>query len=405
MPAHAGGVRGNDLGLGRRRGGRRHQCRAGPDVVRRVLALGRDALPGEVRVDVRTARAVATGHLGAEVPRDDRERGHAGPGDAVEVKPLASERTGAAHGEKDGRRPRRPTRHLGPVWHDAPMASDLLSEEWSWRGRRVRWGRWGTGPDVVFCHGTPWSSALWAPYAQALSATCTVHLWDMPGYGASSMDPDHAVSLDVQGQLLADLLDHWALSAPHVVAHDIGGAVALRAHLLHGRSYASLALVDVVALAPWGSDYFRLVSEHADVFAAVPSAMHEGALRAYIAGRESPRPVRARPRRARGAVARRPGAAGVLPPGRSGIAGAHRRDRAALPRPGPAGAGRVGHRRHLDPRRPRAPSGRADPRRPAQADHRCRSPGAARPTRRTGDGPDAVAARPAAPERRATVTV
>ena len=32
----------------------------------------------------------------------------------------------------------------------------------------------------------------------------------------------------------------------------------------------SLALVDVVALAPWGSDYFRLVGEHPDVFAALP---------------------------------------------------------------------------------------------------------------------------------------
>jgi pimeloyl-ACP methyl ester carboxylesterase len=166
----------------------------------------------------------------------------------------------------------------------ADTSASLLSEEWSWRGRRVRWGRWGSGPDVVFCHGTPWSSALWAPFAQALSASYTVHLWDMPGFGLSSKDADHDVSLAVQGQLLGDLLAHWELDRPHVVAHDIGGAVALRAHLLHDRAYASLALVDVVALAPWGSDYFRLVREHADVFAAVPEAMHEGALRAYIQG-------------------------------------------------------------------------------------------------------------------------
>ena len=136
----------------------------------------------------------------------------------------------------------------------------------------------------MFCHGTPWSSALWAPFAQALAASYTVHLWDMPGFGLSSKDADHAVSLDVQGQLYADLLDYWGLDAPHVVAHDIGGAVALRSHLLHQRRYASLALVDVVAVAPWGSDYFRLVREHADVFAAVPEAMHEGALRAYVRG-------------------------------------------------------------------------------------------------------------------------
>jgi pimeloyl-ACP methyl ester carboxylesterase len=49
-------------------------------------------------------------------------------------------------------------------------------------------------------------------------------------------------------------------------------------------AFASLALVDVVALAPWGSDFFRLVREHADVFSAVPPAVHEGVLRSYIAG-------------------------------------------------------------------------------------------------------------------------
>jgi pimeloyl-ACP methyl ester carboxylesterase len=159
-----------------------------------------------------------------------------------------------------------------------------LTEELDWRGRRVRWTRAGDGPPVVFCHGTPWSSDLWGPYAEALAADHTVHLWDMPGYGLSSKDDDHRVSLDVQGELLADLLDHWELDRPHVVAHDYGGAVALRAHLLHRRAYASLALVDVVALAPWGSDYFRLVREHADVFTALPPEVHEGALRAYISG-------------------------------------------------------------------------------------------------------------------------
>lgn len=158
----------------------------------------------------------------------------------------------------------------------------MLTEEFSWRGRVVRWGRVGTGPDVVLCHGTPWSSELWRPLAEALSTYFTVHLWDMPGYGRSSKLPEHRVSLDVQGEVFADLLAHWDLRSPHVVAHDYGGAVALRAHLLHGRPFASLALVDVVALAPWGSDFFRLVRDHADVFAALPREVHEGALRAYI---------------------------------------------------------------------------------------------------------------------------
>ena len=160
----------------------------------------------------------------------------------------------------------------------------VLSEEFAWRGRSVRWGSAGSGPPVVFCHGTPWSSDLWLAIAEALAPGFTVYLWDMPGYGRSSKHTEHPVSLDVQGELFSDLLTFWGLSAPHVVAHDYGGAVALRAHLLHGSSVASLALVDVVALRPWGSDFFRLVRDHVDVFLALPPAVHEGALRAYISG-------------------------------------------------------------------------------------------------------------------------
>ena len=164
------------------------------------------------------------------------------------------------------------------------MCASRLSEELEWRGRRVRWARRGSGPPVVFCHGTPWSSRLWAPFAEALSSEFTTYLWDMPGYGRSSKDPEHRVSLDVQGELLHDLIAHWELPPPHVVAHDYGGAVALRALLLEGSAYASLLLADVVALSPWGSDFFRLVRDHADVFAALPAAIHEGVVRAYVGG-------------------------------------------------------------------------------------------------------------------------
>jgi pimeloyl-ACP methyl ester carboxylesterase len=159
-----------------------------------------------------------------------------------------------------------------------------LTERFVWRGREVAWGRGGAGPAVVFCHGTPWSSRLWAPYADALEDDFTVYLWDMPGYGESSKSGEHAVDLGEQGRLFADLIAHWQVTAPHVVTHDLGGAVSLRAHLLHGAAYGSLVLVDVVALRPWGSPFFRLVAEHADVFAALPPAIHRGALEAYIRG-------------------------------------------------------------------------------------------------------------------------
>lgn len=90
--------------------------------------------------------------------------------------------------------------------------------------------------------------------------------------------------LAAQGAHLAALLELRGLERPHLLAHDIGGAVALRAHLLHDRELASLALWDVVTLDPWGSEFFRLVAEHDEVFAAIPAPLHEAMVRAYIRG-------------------------------------------------------------------------------------------------------------------------
>jgi pimeloyl-ACP methyl ester carboxylesterase len=161
----------------------------------------------------------------------------------------------------------------------------VLPESLTWdENEQVRWSRQGSGPPVVFCHGTPWSSWLWRRVAEALSADFTVYLWDMLGYGGSTMREGQDVSLARQGRLLAGLLERWELSDAHVVAHDFGGAVALRAHLLHGAPFHSIALVDVVALTPWGSPFFKLVADNAPVFAKLPQPLHRALLRAYIAG-------------------------------------------------------------------------------------------------------------------------
>ncbi|MFI2365418.1 alpha/beta fold hydrolase [Promicromonospora sp. NPDC019610] len=138
--------------------------------------------------------------------------------------------------------------------------------------------------DVVLCHGTPWSVRVWEPVALALSRNSRVFLWDMPGYGASPKGADVAVDLVAQRRRLAALLEHWGLDRPHLVAHDIGGAVALGAHLLEGTDLAGLFLLDIVTLDPWGSEFFRLVARNESVFAAVPGPLHGALVREYIAG-------------------------------------------------------------------------------------------------------------------------
>jgi pimeloyl-ACP methyl ester carboxylesterase len=159
-----------------------------------------------------------------------------------------------------------------------------LTERFKWRGRQIAWGRAGAGPAVVFCHGTPFSSVLWQPFAEALSSDFTVYLWDMPGYGRSSKHAEHPVDFGAQADAFAALLTHWGLDRPHVIAHDFGGAVSLRTHLTLGVDYASLMLVDVVAIPPSGSPFFTFVQDHPDVLAQLPAYIHTAIVRAYIQG-------------------------------------------------------------------------------------------------------------------------
>jgi pimeloyl-ACP methyl ester carboxylesterase len=154
----------------------------------------------------------------------------------------------------------------------------------------VRWdslGEPGRDP-VVLCHGTPFSSYVWRAVARSLARRHQVFVWDMPGYGASQMSAGQDVSLAAQGRVFTELLAHWGLAEPLVVAHDFGGAVSLRAHLLHRARYRALALVDPVALAPWGSPFFRLVGEHSEVFEQLPPALHRALVREYVGSASSP---------------------------------------------------------------------------------------------------------------------
>lgn len=136
--------------------------------------------------------------------------------------------------------------------------------------------------NVVLCHGTPWSAAIWMPVARILAGHHRVFLWDMPGYGSSIVPEGTPVDLAQQRKRLAAVIDHWRLDRPSVVAHDIGGAVALGAHLLEGSDFACLYLVDIVTLDPWGSPFFRLVANHEEAFAALPSNLHVALIREYI---------------------------------------------------------------------------------------------------------------------------
>jgi len=159
-----------------------------------------------------------------------------------------------------------------------------LSGVFTFEQQPVRFGSMGSGLPVVFLHGTPFSSLVWRHIAPHLAPHRQVFYFDLLGYGRSEMRAGQDVSLGVQNRLFAALLNHWGLRSPDVVAHDFGGATALRAHLLNGCDFRSLTLIDPVAIAPWGSPFVRHVRAHEQAFAGLPSYIHAAILAAYIAG-------------------------------------------------------------------------------------------------------------------------
>jgi pimeloyl-ACP methyl ester carboxylesterase len=153
---------------------------------------------------------------------------------------------------------------------------------------------------LVFIHGTPWSSAVFSPLTNSLLATTpnlTILLYDLPGYGQSqtltSTSPGPkgfpgSTSIRSQASALAALLSHLSLdgktgnTAPAVLAHDIAGTIALRAHLLHGCEYSRLMLLDTNVVLPWGDGFYKLAREQHSVFTKLPGHVYEAVVRAVV---------------------------------------------------------------------------------------------------------------------------
>ncbi|KAI7231035.1 hypothetical protein KC330_g6643 [Hortaea werneckii] len=170
---------------------------------------------------------------------------------------------------------------------------------------------------VVFVHGTPWSSVVSQPLIETLLAKgpYQILVYDLPGYGQSQeynqpinnskatqvpSSPTATTflgdtSVKFQAEALAALLFSVHLhpskgihsagqspSPPAIIAHDIAGAIVLRAHLLHGCDFASMLLMDTNAVLPWGDGFYKLVRSEPQTFVRLPPKIFEAVVRAVV---------------------------------------------------------------------------------------------------------------------------
>jgi len=107
----------------------------------------------------------------------------------------------------------------------------------------VAYRRVGTGPDVLFVHGWPVSSATFRTLLPHLVDHVTCHLIDLPGAGSSRFTADSPLSIDHHIHSVRRSLDLLALDDVAVVGHDSGGMIARHA-VAGDQRLRALGLID-----------------------------------------------------------------------------------------------------------------------------------------------------------------
>jgi pimeloyl-ACP methyl ester carboxylesterase len=109
----------------------------------------------------------------------------------------------------------------------------------------------GDGPPVVLLHGPGEFAAKWMRVIPDLVTTHRVVVPDLPGHGASQLVADGRLDIDRMLAWLGELIEHTCRSAPAIVGHVLGGAIAARFAIRHGEHLNQLVLVDTLGLAPF----------------------------------------------------------------------------------------------------------------------------------------------------------
>ncbi len=84
----------------------------------------------------------------------------------------------------------------------------------------------GEGPDVVFVHGWPLSSATFRHVVDRLRSDFRCHLVDLPGAGRTKTSSPAAIDLREHAATLRRAIDALGLERYALVGHDSGGFVA-----------------------------------------------------------------------------------------------------------------------------------------------------------------------------------
>ncbi len=114
-------------------------------------------------------------------------------------------------------------------------------------GQKLAYIDQGSGPVVVFVHGTPSSSAEFFEVIQGLSQSYRCIAIDHLGFGKSEKPQNGDYRLSSHTYRLRTLLEDLGVDQYHLVVHDFGGAIGLPLALEGGDKVLSLTLINTWA--------------------------------------------------------------------------------------------------------------------------------------------------------------
>ena len=129
---------------------------------------------------------------------------------------------------------------LGRTTYEVESARDTeyLELEGTW----VRYDVAGGGPPVLLVHGWLSSSRVWEQLAARLAQRFTVYTLDLTGFGESDK-PLSGYGVRNGSRLLYAFCAHFGLTRTNVVAHDLGGDMAVKLASDHPDVVGRLVLV------------------------------------------------------------------------------------------------------------------------------------------------------------------
>lgn len=109
-------------------------------------------------------------------------------------------------------------------------------------GHWIRYNVIGGGPPVLLVHGWLLSSRVWEQLARRLAQRFTVYTLDLTGFGESDK-PVIGYGVRYGSRLLYSFCAHFGISRAGVIAHDLGGDMAVKLAADHPDIVGRLVLV------------------------------------------------------------------------------------------------------------------------------------------------------------------